>query len=84
MSYATGHNTFTSQYLLNIYIYCRFCRLCIINCGKKSILTAGFEQPTTVCVVTISVRGRNKDERRYLAPCGLSCDIREEYFSCRF
>jgi hypothetical protein len=31
-SYATGHNTFTSQYLLNIYIYCR---LCIINCGEK-------------------------------------------------
>jgi hypothetical protein len=23
MSYATGHNSFTSQYLLDIYIYCR-------------------------------------------------------------
>jgi hypothetical protein len=31
MSYVTGHNSFTSQYLLNIYIYCRFCRLYIIN-----------------------------------------------------
>jgi hypothetical protein len=39
MSYATGHNSFTSQYLLNIYIYCRFCRLCIIhvNVWKKNI-----------------------------------------------
>jgi hypothetical protein len=27
MSYATGHNSFTSQYLLSIYIYCRFCGL---------------------------------------------------------
>jgi hypothetical protein len=35
MSYVTGHNSFTSQYLLNIYIYCRFCRLCIINVRKK-------------------------------------------------
>jgi hypothetical protein len=34
MSYATGHNSFMSQYLLNIYIYCRFCRLCIINVWK--------------------------------------------------
>jgi hypothetical protein len=34
-SYTTGHNSFTSQYLLNIYIYCRFCRLCIINCEIK-------------------------------------------------
>jgi hypothetical protein len=37
MSYATGHNSFTSQYLLNIYIYCRFCRLCIINMQKKNL-----------------------------------------------
>jgi hypothetical protein len=35
MSYATGHNSLTSQYLLNIYIYCRFCRLCTINCERK-------------------------------------------------
>jgi hypothetical protein len=34
-SYATGHNSFTSQYLLNIYIYCRFCRLYVINCENK-------------------------------------------------
>jgi hypothetical protein len=27
MSYATGHNSLMSQYLLKIYIYCRFCRL---------------------------------------------------------
>jgi ribosomal protein L37AE/L43A len=32
MSYATWHNSFTSQYLLNKYIYCRFC---IINCENK-------------------------------------------------
>jgi hypothetical protein len=38
MSYATGHNSFTSQYLLNIYIYSRLCRLCIINVGKKLTL----------------------------------------------
>jgi hypothetical protein len=31
MSYATGHNSFTSQYLLDIYIYCRFCRFYVIN-----------------------------------------------------
>jgi hypothetical protein len=31
MSYATEHNSFTSQCLLNINIYCRFRRLCIIN-----------------------------------------------------
>jgi hypothetical protein len=24
------------QYLLNIYIYWRFCRLCIINCENKN------------------------------------------------
>jgi hypothetical protein len=24
MSYITGHDSFTSQYLLNIYIYCGF------------------------------------------------------------
>jgi hypothetical protein len=35
MSYATGYNSFTSQYLLNIYIYCIFCRSCIINCEIK-------------------------------------------------
>jgi hypothetical protein len=35
MSYATGQNSFTRQYLLNTYNYCRFCRLCIINCEKK-------------------------------------------------
>jgi hypothetical protein len=33
MSYATGHNSFTTQHLLNIYIYCSFCRFCM--CGKK-------------------------------------------------
>jgi hypothetical protein len=38
MSYATGHNSFTSQYLLNIYIYCRFCRLCLINVRKKEAI----------------------------------------------
>jgi NAD-dependent dihydropyrimidine dehydrogenase PreA subunit len=31
MSYATGHNWFTSQYLLSIYICCIFCRLYVIN-----------------------------------------------------
>jgi hypothetical protein len=35
MSYATGHNSFTGQYLLSIYIYCRFCRLCILTCEKE-------------------------------------------------
>jgi hypothetical protein len=35
MSYATGHNSFTSHYLLNIYIYCIFWRFCIINCENK-------------------------------------------------
>jgi hypothetical protein len=35
MSYATGHNSFTSQSLLNINIYCRFCGLCIINVEKR-------------------------------------------------
>jgi hypothetical protein len=35
MSYASEHNSFTRQYLLNIYIYCRFCRLYIINCEIK-------------------------------------------------
>jgi hypothetical protein len=38
VSYATGHNSFTSQYLLNIYIYYRFCRLCIIKLWICSIL----------------------------------------------
>jgi hypothetical protein len=38
MSYATGHNSLTSQYLLNIYIYCTFCRLCVINVWKKELL----------------------------------------------
>jgi hypothetical protein len=37
MSYATGHNRFTSQYLLNIYSYCRFCRLRVINVCEKSM-----------------------------------------------
>jgi hypothetical protein len=27
ISYATGHNSFTSKYLLNMYIYCRFCSM---------------------------------------------------------
>jgi hypothetical protein len=36
MSYATGHNSFISQYLLNIYIYSRPCRLCVINVWKKT------------------------------------------------
>jgi hypothetical protein len=31
VGYATGHNSFTSQYLLNMYIYCSFCKLYIIN-----------------------------------------------------
>jgi hypothetical protein len=31
MSYTAGHNSLTSQYLLNMHIYCRFCRLYIIN-----------------------------------------------------
>jgi hypothetical protein len=31
VSYATGYISFRSQYLLNIYMYYRFCRLCIIN-----------------------------------------------------
>jgi hypothetical protein len=35
MGYITRHNSFTSQYLLNIYIYYRFCRLCTINVCKK-------------------------------------------------
>jgi hypothetical protein len=38
MSYAIGHNSFTSQYLLNIYIDCRFCWLCKINLWKKQRL----------------------------------------------
>jgi hypothetical protein len=38
MSYVIGHNSFTSQYLLNIYIYCRICRLCIINYENKKII----------------------------------------------
>jgi hypothetical protein len=34
--YATGHNSFMSHYLLNIYIYCRLCRLKKLNgCIKK-------------------------------------------------
>jgi hypothetical protein len=36
MSYATGYNSFTSQYLLNIYIYCWLCRLYVINMWKKT------------------------------------------------
>jgi hypothetical protein len=40
-----GHNSFTSQYLLNIYIYCRFCRLRMYNkCVKK--LTFGNVYPS--------------------------------------
>jgi hypothetical protein len=35
MSYATGHTSFSSEYLLNIYIYSRLCRLCITNVGGK-------------------------------------------------
>jgi hypothetical protein len=35
MSYATGQNSFTSQCLLNIHIYCRFSRLCKYVCEKK-------------------------------------------------
>jgi hypothetical protein len=39
MGYTTESNSFTSQYLLNIYIYCGFCRLCtrIINVSKKLV-----------------------------------------------
>jgi hypothetical protein len=37
MRYATGHNSFASQYLLNKCIYCRFCRLCIINVWKRRL-----------------------------------------------
>jgi hypothetical protein len=39
MSCATGHNSFTIQYLLNIYIYCR---LCIIIVWKKKDFWANF------------------------------------------
>jgi hypothetical protein len=35
MSYAIGQNSFTSQYLLNIYIYSTLRRLCKINVWKK-------------------------------------------------
>jgi hypothetical protein len=35
MSYATGKNSFPFQHLLNIYIYFRFCSLCIISGYKK-------------------------------------------------
>jgi hypothetical protein len=38
MSYATGHNSFMGQYLLNIHIYCRFCRFCIINVSKVIVV----------------------------------------------
>jgi hypothetical protein len=31
----TRHNSFTSQYLMNIDMYSGLCRLCIINCGEK-------------------------------------------------
>jgi hypothetical protein len=34
---ASGHNSFTSQYLLNIYIYFGICRLCIINGEIKKV-----------------------------------------------
>jgi hypothetical protein len=39
MSYATGYNSLTSLHLLNIhaYIYCRFCRLCVISVWKKKL-----------------------------------------------
>jgi hypothetical protein len=36
MSTLVRHNIFTSQHVLNIYIYYRFCRLCIINVWKRN------------------------------------------------
>jgi hypothetical protein len=35
LCHATGHNSFTSQYLWNIFFFYRFCRLCIINERNK-------------------------------------------------
>jgi hypothetical protein len=35
MSYATEHNSFASLCLVNLYPYCRFCILCIINVDKN-------------------------------------------------
>jgi hypothetical protein len=60
MSYATGHNSFMIQYLLNIYTSCRFCRLCIINVwGEKvleptSRLVSGVQVVVVVPAVTVA------------------------------
>jgi hypothetical protein len=37
MSYATGYDLLTSQYLLNIHTYI-YCRLCVINVWKKKLV----------------------------------------------
>jgi hypothetical protein len=52
MSYLIEHNSFTSQYLL-AYIYCRFCRLCIINCENKKyiIILAIYMLTWTLCIL---------------------------------
>jgi hypothetical protein len=47
MSHDTGHNSFTNQYLLNIYIYCRLCRLyiiyfCALHTSVRSLLLIHF------------------------------------------
>jgi hypothetical protein len=43
MSYASGHNLLTSLYLLSMYIYCRPCRLCVVNVGGKEKQFSGYQ-----------------------------------------
>jgi hypothetical protein len=57
MNYATGHNSFTSQYLFNIYIYCR---LCIINCEIKKGYLRILQKYEYVLVFTINKRVQPK------------------------
>jgi hypothetical protein len=53
MSYITGHKLFTSQYILNIYIYCRLYRSCIINVCTKLLHAKMFCYVLIVNVVHI-------------------------------
>jgi hypothetical protein len=82
MSYATGHNSITSQYLLSIYIYYRFCRLCIINCENKQMWRNIFNYVTgrnvkfvilrnceySILYVTLILNLRNNYEEFVISP----------------
>jgi hypothetical protein len=48
MSHVTGRNSFTSQYVLNLYIYYRFCRIFIMCRKKFGVLNLTFIYTTNI------------------------------------